>query len=120
MLLLDMNRTAEAEPLIRRALAIAEKSLSPDNPSVANSLNNLAGLLGETNRLAEAEPLFRRALSILVDFTHTAGHQHPRLESVRASYAQALRELGRSEAEVDAALKSVQEARRRKRGRVRR
>ena len=63
-LLQATNRHAEAEPLIRRALAIDEESFGPDHPNVANRLNNLAGLLQETNRLAEAEPLMRRALAI--------------------------------------------------------
>jgi tetratricopeptide (TPR) repeat protein len=55
---------ADAEPLLRRALAIGEKSLGPDHPDVVACLNNLAGLLRVTNRLAEAEPLYRRALAI--------------------------------------------------------
>jgi tetratricopeptide (TPR) repeat protein len=55
---------AEAEPLMRRALAIDEKSLGPDHPNVAIRVNNLASLLQDTNRLAEAEPLMRRALVI--------------------------------------------------------
>jgi Tfp pilus assembly protein PilF len=55
---------AEAEPLMRRALAIDEENLGPDHPSVAHDLNNLAALLKDTNRLAEAEPLMRRALAI--------------------------------------------------------
>jgi tetratricopeptide (TPR) repeat protein len=58
------NRRAEAEPLIRRALTILEKSLGPEHPRVATAVNNLAGLLWATNRLADAEPLFRRALAI--------------------------------------------------------
>ena len=91
-------------------MAISEKSLRPGDPGVAKDLYNLAALLWKTNRLAEAEPLLRRALGILVNFTHTAGHQHPRLESVHANYAQALKELGKSEADIDAALKSAQEA----------
>jgi tetratricopeptide (TPR) repeat protein len=53
---------AEAEPLMRRALAIAVKSFEPDHPNVSTCLNNLAQLLQATNRLAEAEPLMRRAL----------------------------------------------------------
>ena len=109
-LLHDMDRLADAEPLYRRALAISEKSLRPGDPGVAKDLYNLAALLWKTNRLAEAEPLLRRALGILVNFTHTAGHQHPRLESVHANYAQAIKELGKSEAYIDAALKSAQEA----------
>ena len=35
----------EAEPLIRRDLAISEKALGPDHPDVAITLNNLALLL---------------------------------------------------------------------------
>ena len=63
-LLQATNRLAEAEPLMRRALAIDEKSFGPDHPNVARALNNLAPLLQATNRLAEAEPLMRRALAI--------------------------------------------------------
>ena len=57
-------RLSEAEPLMRRALAIGEANHGPDRPEVAASLNNLAQLLHDTNRLAEAEPLIRRALAI--------------------------------------------------------
>ena len=38
------DRFAEAEPLIKRSLAIREKVLGPDHPDVARSLNNLAEL----------------------------------------------------------------------------
>ncbi len=57
-------RYAEAEPLLRRALAIAEAIYGPDHPEVAICLNNLALLLEEMNRSGEAEPLYRRALAI--------------------------------------------------------
>ncbi len=64
----------DAEPLFRRALAIAEASRGADHPDVAIHLNNLAELLRVTNRLAEAEPLYRRTLSI----SETAlGSDHP-------------------------------------------
>ena len=44
---------AEAEPLIKRSLAIREKVLGPDHPDVARSLNNLAELYdGPTDRSA--------------------------------------------------------------------
>jgi CHAT domain-containing protein/tetratricopeptide (TPR) repeat protein len=58
------NRFAEAEPLLRRALVIAEKSYGPNHPDVANRLHNLSSLLFATHRLVEAEPLLRRALAI--------------------------------------------------------
>ncbi len=54
----------QAEPLMRRALAIDENSFGPNHPRVSIDLNNLATLLQDTNRLAEAEPLIRRALAI--------------------------------------------------------
>jgi tetratricopeptide (TPR) repeat protein len=57
-------RYAEAEPLCRRALAIGEATLRPDDPELAAYLNNLANLLQETNRPGEAEPLYRRTLAI--------------------------------------------------------
>jgi tetratricopeptide (TPR) repeat protein len=62
--LLATNRLTEAEPLMRRALAIDEHSHGPDHPTVARDLNNLAVLLRDTNRPTEAEPLMRRALAI--------------------------------------------------------
>ena len=73
-LLQATNRLAEAEPLMRRALAIDEKSLGPEHPDVARDLNNLAQLLQATNRLAEAEPLMRRALAI---DEKSYGPEHP-------------------------------------------
>jgi len=63
-LLQSTNRAAEAESLMRRALAIDEASLGPEHPKVAIRLNNLAMLLKNTNRVAEAEPLLRRAITI--------------------------------------------------------
>ena len=58
------NRAAEAEPLMRLALAMDEKSFGPNHPNVAHSLGNLGDLLYSTNRFAEAEPILRRALAI--------------------------------------------------------
>jgi tetratricopeptide (TPR) repeat protein len=75
-LLQATNRLAEAEPLMRRALAIDEKSYGPDHPNVAIRLNNLASMLQATNRLAEAEPLMRRALEI---DEKSYGSDHPML-----------------------------------------
>jgi tetratricopeptide (TPR) repeat protein len=74
-LLKTTNRLKEAEPLLRRALAIAEYELIT-GPSVATALNNLAQLLQATNRLVEAEPLMRRALAI---DEASYGNDHPRV-----------------------------------------
>jgi tetratricopeptide (TPR) repeat protein len=60
----DQGRYLEAEPLYKRALAIDEKSLGPDHPTVGTRLNNLAALYDIQGRYAEAEPLYKRALAI--------------------------------------------------------
>jgi hypothetical protein len=44
-LLQATNRLAEAEPLMRRALEIDERSYGSEHPKVAIRLNNLAQLL---------------------------------------------------------------------------
>jgi tetratricopeptide (TPR) repeat protein len=64
VLLLSKASYGDAEPLMRRALAIDEASYGPDHLRVAIDLNNLAQLLQGTNRLTEAEPLMQRALAI--------------------------------------------------------
>ena len=55
---------AGAVDVAKKALELAEKSLGPDHPDVATSLNNLAKLLRETNRAKEAEDLEQRAARI--------------------------------------------------------
>ena len=77
---------AEAEPLMRRALAIDEQSYGAEHPRVAIDLNNLAWLLKAKSQgvshdseshatlLAEAELLMRRAVAI---FRMSLGDEHP-------------------------------------------
>jgi len=72
----------EAEPLMRRALDIDEKSFGANHPNVARNLNNLALLLQDTNRMNEAEPLMRRALEI---FENSLGLDHPNTQKIRAN-----------------------------------
>ena len=91
-LLQDTNRLAEAEPLMLRALAIAEASYGPDHPNVANRLNNLAQLLQATNRLAEAEPLMKRALAI---DEASYGPDHPLVATSLNNLAQLLQDTNR-------------------------
>lgn len=67
-------RYSQAEPSLRRALAIDEKSYGVEHPNVAIRLNNLAQLLQDTNQLREAEPLMRRALAI---DEKSYGPEHP-------------------------------------------
>jgi CHAT domain-containing protein/Tfp pilus assembly protein PilF len=58
------RQTSETENLYRRALAIQERQLGPNHPSVAATLNNLAVLLAGRGRYADAEPMHKRALAI--------------------------------------------------------
>ncbi len=88
----DTNRLAEAEPLMRRALAIDEKNFGPEHPNVARDLNNLAQLLQVTNRLAEAEPLMRRALAI---DEKSFGPEHPDVATSLNNLAQLLQDTNR-------------------------
>jgi tetratricopeptide (TPR) repeat protein len=83
---------ANAEPLMRRALVIGEKSFGPEHPAVAILLNNLAALLQETNRLADAEPLMRRALAI---GEKNFGPEHPTIADRLNNMAQLLQATNR-------------------------
>jgi hypothetical protein len=64
-------------------------------------------LLQATNRLAEAEPLMRRLVAIFVGFTRNTGDPHPHREQAMVNYAGLLAEMGKSEAEIDAAFAGV-------------
>jgi Flp pilus assembly protein TadD len=63
-----------AEPPIERALAIREKSLGPEHPDVAKSLNSLASIYDSQGKYAEAELLDKRALAIR---EKSLGPEHP-------------------------------------------
>ena len=58
------GKVKEAIPIAAKLLAIREKSLGPDNPDTAKSLNNLAFLYDQTGDYAKAEPLYQQALRI--------------------------------------------------------
>jgi len=75
---------SEARPLLERALAIREKSLGPEHPDTASSLNNLALLLQAQGDLAGARPLYERALAIC---EKTLGPAHPDTVLVRNNLA---------------------------------
>jgi tetratricopeptide repeat protein len=70
---------SEAEPLIRRSLAI-EEELGTES-EIAIRLNNLAVLLLDTNRLTEAEPLI-------------LGPDHPRTQTALGDLEILLGEMG--------------------------
>ena len=100
----------EAEPLMRRALAIDEASFGSEHPNVAIRLNNLAQLLQDTNRLDEAEPLSRQVVEILLLFQMRIGHEHPHLSTAFENYMGLLDSMGHDEDESQAAIESLIEA----------
>jgi tetratricopeptide (TPR) repeat protein len=61
-LLSHRGEHAEAERLLRQALAIRRSATGPDHPSVADELQNVAQALMRQGRLKEAEALSREAL----------------------------------------------------------
>jgi len=70
---IEDRRVDDAERLLLAAAKHIE-TVSPDDPRLANTLNDLGVLYGMQNRDIEAEPLFQRALAI----NETAfGRQHP-------------------------------------------
>jgi eukaryotic-like serine/threonine-protein kinase len=59
-----LGRYADAEPNLRKSLAIRRAALPAGHPGITTGLNNLAITLQSQNKLAEAEPLMREALAI--------------------------------------------------------
>ncbi len=101
------KRFVEAEPLMRRALAIDEKAFGPDHPDTAVDLNNLARLLQAMNRFSEAEPLMRRHLEIFLTITRRTGHEYPLQRAAFDNYTLLLSRMGKSIAEIWDALESL-------------
>ena len=64
----------QAEPLLRRALAIREAALGKSHPEVAQTLNTLGNLYRALGLFARAEPLYVRALAIREE---ALGKNHP-------------------------------------------
>ncbi len=100
----------QAEPLLRRVLAIEEASFGAEHPNVARHLNNMATLLQTTNRSAEAESLMRRALAI---DKASLGSEHPNVATDLnnlAALLQATNRLGEAEPLMRQAL-AIEKAR---------
>ncbi|MCW5208004.1 tetratricopeptide repeat protein, partial [Desulfobulbus sp. US2] len=61
-----------------------------DHPSVATTLNNLAGLYKQQGRYDEAEPLYKRCLSI---FKAVFPKGHPNIKIVQGNYEELKRKM---------------------------
>jgi tetratricopeptide (TPR) repeat protein len=77
--LYQAGKFSEAVPLAQQLLAIREKALGPDHPSLSRPLSELANLYLAQGRYAEAEPLYKRALASarkgMVPTIPTSGHR---------------------------------------------
>jgi tetratricopeptide (TPR) repeat protein len=90
--LVDMGRTAEAEPLYRQAWADFTRDQGEDAPKALTAASNLAQALLANDRAAEAEPILRRVLTVR---RTTLGQTHPDTIGSLNNLAQALSQLGR-------------------------
>jgi CHAT domain-containing protein/tetratricopeptide (TPR) repeat protein len=88
----DEGRYAEAEPPLRKALAAREKDLGPNDPNVAVTLNNLAGVRLASGDAKGAEELLTRALEIFKKSNHET---HPHAIVARNVLAEVYRSQGR-------------------------
>jgi tetratricopeptide (TPR) repeat protein len=82
----------DAEPLLREAFAIGEKTLGREHADVAARLVSLANLLRATGRYAESEPLLREAIAIEEKII---GREHPTFAASLNNLALLLDDTGR-------------------------
>ena len=112
MALYKAGKPAEAEPVLQRALASAEKELGPNDGKVARVLYGMASVAVAQGKYAEAEPLYLRSISIA---EKAYGPDNANLAFVleglgwdyaaQGKYAEAEATFGRSLAIADKALK---------------
>jgi tetratricopeptide (TPR) repeat protein len=103
------GRNTEAERLYRMLLQAYEgmgSELRPDMASVAHSLGNV---MLATDRLREARECYTQALTLIADRQADPAVQ-PLVGRFKGSLRDCLRKLGISEAQIDADLRQVQDA----------
>ncbi len=99
---------SEVEGMYRRAMAIQERSLGPDHPALANTLNNLAAMLDQQGNSSESEPLQRRSLAIL---EKSLGPLHPDTAATLTTLAVSLDRQGKIVESERAYLRAVETSR---------
>lgn len=82
---IGQKRTAEATPLLERALSIYVSKLGDNNAQTATAINNLAGVYVSERKFDQAEALYRRALAATESIL---GPQHYAVAISLASLAQ--------------------------------
>ncbi len=98
----------EAEPLLDGALALRRRHLDPDDPELADSLDNLGRLETARARFAEAETLHRESVELR---RHRLGERHPELSKSESLLATVLSYRGRLD-QAEALLRSALERQR--------
>ena len=90
--LYKQGRYDRAVVVAKKALQVAEQAVGPNHPSVATSLNNLAGLYTAQGQYAQAEPLYKRSLAIL---EKALGPDHPNVATSLDNMAELYKKTGR-------------------------
>jgi CHAT domain-containing protein/tetratricopeptide (TPR) repeat protein len=104
------GRNTEAEPLLERALKIAEEAGPSYRANVSDALNNLALLYNQTGRLKKAEHAFLRSLAVEKE---VHGENHPEVATVLTNLGITYDLQGRTEeaeAQYRRALEIMQKA----------
>jgi serine/threonine-protein kinase len=96
----QIGRFADAEQMLRRALALRKEHLGENSLDVAITLNNLADVLAQTNRTDEATRLSQEALTIQ---RRVLGPIHPDVAVTLAALARRTKDLAASESLLVAA-----------------
>jgi len=90
--LYQQGKYSEATELAEEALQLAEKTLGPEYPNMAQSLNNLAMLYRVHGKSAGAEPFCKRSLEII---EKALGPDHPQVATVLDYLANCYRKMGK-------------------------
>ena len=90
--LVELDRFAEAEKLLREVLAIRRRVFGNDDNDSQIGINSLAVLLHERKQFDEAEELYREAVEI---GERSLGASHPDTLTARMNLGSLLRSLGR-------------------------
>jgi hypothetical protein len=95
--LMRLGLSADALPLLERALEARERVLGREHPDTLTSVNNLAGLLQAQGDYAKAQPLYERALEGLFKISQAMRRAHPNLQACVGNLAGCLKQLGYSD-----------------------
>jgi len=104
MQFLARGRYAQAEPLLKRALAIQEKDFGSNHPATVSNLGSLANLYALQGQYAQAESFYRRAL---VTQEKTLGPDHPKIAMLLENIARIYRKTGREQEAEGLARRAV-------------